>query len=195
MSIDHVPYPAYLSPASSQSGAPTSITIRPGANSSGQPDAPFFGGQSGNPSFGDLLDIINPLQHIPIVSTIYQKLTGDVPSPAADIIGGTLFGGPIGLMASVANEVVHQVSGKDIGGNILAAVTGNTTPVASGAAPTVAAQTDDNDTQQTHGSFAALPNAPSPAQAAGAYRSAQNTVLSLFDPDALAHQSASAAPQ
>ena len=33
-------------------------------------------------SFSDLLDIINPLQQLPIVSTIYRAITGD-PSPRA----------------------------------------------------------------------------------------------------------------
>ncbi len=28
-------------------------------------------------SFGDIVDIINPLQHIPVVSTIYREMTGD----------------------------------------------------------------------------------------------------------------------
>ena len=30
-------------------------------------------------SFGDILDLINPLQHIPIVGTIYRAVTGDDP--------------------------------------------------------------------------------------------------------------------
>ena len=33
-------------------------------------------------SFSDLLDIINPLRQLPIVSTIYHAITGD-PSPLA----------------------------------------------------------------------------------------------------------------
>ena len=47
-------------------------------------------------TFGDVLDLVNPLQHLPVVSTVYRKLTGDVITPAMDIAGGALFGGPIG---------------------------------------------------------------------------------------------------
>jgi hypothetical protein len=46
-------------------------------------------------TFGDIIDVINPLQHIPVVSTIYWELTGDKISPAARMAGGALFGGPI----------------------------------------------------------------------------------------------------
>src|SRR5690349_12138760 len=43
-------------------------------------------------SFGALLDAINPLQHIPVVSTIYRAATGDTIGPAPRIMGGALFG-------------------------------------------------------------------------------------------------------
>ena len=47
-------------------------------------------------TFGDALDLVNPLQHLPLVSTLYRKITGDVISPAMELAGGALFGGPIG---------------------------------------------------------------------------------------------------
>lgn len=75
-------------------------------------------------SFADFLDIINPLQHIPIINTIYREMTGDTISPVARMIGGGLFGGPIGLMASAFNNAVESQTGGDIGANLLAAVTG-----------------------------------------------------------------------
>ena len=56
--------------------------------------------------FKDFLDIINPLQHIPIVSTIYEHLTGDKMGAAASIIGGGIYGGPIGAAAGAATAVV-----------------------------------------------------------------------------------------
>ena len=62
-----------------------------------------------------LIDIINPLQHIPIVSTIYRKITGDEIAPAARLIGGGLFAGPIGLIAAAANIVADAATGQDIG--------------------------------------------------------------------------------
>lgn len=53
-------------------------------------------------SFGvsDLIDMINPLQHIPIVSQIYRSVTGDTIGAVAEIVGGGLFGGPVGVVAS-----------------------------------------------------------------------------------------------
>lgn len=71
-------------------------------------------------TFGDVLDLINPLHHIPIVSTLYRSLTGDTISPASRIAGGGLFGGPIGLVAAVVNTAIAERSGKDVGEHVLA---------------------------------------------------------------------------
>jgi len=71
-----------------------------------------------------VLDIINPLQHIPVISTMYRHITGDEISPVARIAGGALFGGPIGLAAGVVNAAVESSTGKDVGGNMLAMMTG-----------------------------------------------------------------------
>ena len=59
--------------------------------------------------FLDFLDIINPLQHIPLVSTIYQHVTGDMIKPAANILGGALFGGPLGAAGSIATTVASEI--------------------------------------------------------------------------------------
>lgn len=87
----------------------------------GEDDSAFFGNDG--MTFGDLLDIINPLQHIPIISTIYRALTGDEISPGARIVGGALFGGPIGLGIAVVNAAVEASAGEDIGEIIMAALT------------------------------------------------------------------------
>ncbi len=71
-------------------------------------------------TFGDFIDIINPLQHIPIVSTVYRQLTGDDLDPGSRIGGGALFGGPIGLVASLVNVLVDETTGKDVGEQVLA---------------------------------------------------------------------------
>lgn len=73
-------------------------------------------------SFGDFLSVINPLQHIPVVSTVYRWLTGDTIKPAARVIGGALYGGPIGLATAAINAIVEQVKGGDLGSQLLAAV-------------------------------------------------------------------------
>lgn len=89
-------------------------------------------------SFKTVLDTINPLQHIPIVSTIYRELTGDIPSPASQVAGGTLFGGVIGFVASLFNVQVEGVTGKDIGSHAVAALS-NGAPGDAGAVPTATA--------------------------------------------------------
>ncbi len=48
-------------------------------------------------TFSDLLDVVNPLQHIPVVSTLYRRLTGDHIDPAMQLAGGALYGGPLGV--------------------------------------------------------------------------------------------------
>src|SRR5690348_6841808 len=78
-------------------------------------------------SFATVLDIVNPLQHIPVVSTVYQKLTGDVASPGADLVGGALFGGPIGLAVAAVDTSIKGETGNDIGGHVLALFDSGTT--------------------------------------------------------------------
>lgn len=68
--------------------------------------------------FFDFLDVINPLQHLPIVSSFYREISGDEIKPASRIIGGTVFGGGIGAATSLVNVIVENETGKDIAGNV-----------------------------------------------------------------------------
>ena len=79
-------------------------------------------------SFLDVLDIINPLQHIPVISTLYRDATGDELGAAARVAGGALWGGPIGAISSAVNVVVEEVSGKDIGEHALSWFQGSEGP-------------------------------------------------------------------
>lgn len=69
--------------------------------------------------FDDFLDIINPLQHIPGISSLYRELTGDEISPGARSIGGTIYGGGIGLAMSLVNSAVEEATGKDVGEHVI----------------------------------------------------------------------------
>lgn len=76
-------------------------------------------------SFADLLDVINPLQHIPLVSTLYQKLTGDTIDSGPRMLGGALFGAITGsfipsLATAAFNTVIKEASGKDAGEHVAA---------------------------------------------------------------------------
>jgi hypothetical protein len=94
---------------------------------------PFFENETWNPEvesgffgedgfgLGDLLDVINPLQHIPVISSIYRNLTGDEISAAAKLAGGTLYGGPIGLVSAFVSGVVEDAAGTTLGDVIVAA--------------------------------------------------------------------------
>jgi hypothetical protein len=83
-------------------------------------------------SFFDFLDIINPLQHIPLVSSLYRAVTGDELKPFARIIGGALFGGPSGFMRGIAEAILEEGSGKDIGQHVAALFdSGEAAPVAT----------------------------------------------------------------
>jgi len=75
-------------------------------------------------SFADLIDVINPLQHIPIVSSIYRRLTGDEMGAPARLAGGALFGGVIGLAAAAVDTVVDKVSGAGLGDHVMNAMLG-----------------------------------------------------------------------
>jgi hypothetical protein len=71
-------------------------------------------------NFGDVIDMVNPLQQLPVIGTIYRSLTGDVIKPISTIIGGAIFGGPIGAVSGTVNAIVENRTGRDIGGNALA---------------------------------------------------------------------------
>lgn len=151
-----------MAPASSTSGVgalwdPDGRRVPGGALA---PDPPASGDE--DLSFSDILSIINPLQHIPVVSSIYRWITGDTISPAARVIGGALLGGPIGLVSAAMNAMVEQVKGSDIGEQVLAMVMGE--PAPSGSAPAeaqlAAQQPDKADAPKAPQAAAATPAVP-----------------------------------
>ncbi len=103
-------------------GHEQAITTGVAAGKSGKQFALWEKGQAFG--FADFIDIINPLQHIPIIATVYRNFTGDQLGAAPRIIGGALWGRIGGLVTGVANAVVEWWSGKDIGDHIYAALFG-----------------------------------------------------------------------
>jgi hypothetical protein len=146
MSIDQV--------STTQASAPTVTVTAP---------APIkaFDDDSG-PSFHDVLDILNPLQHIPIINTLYRHLTGDEEGAVADVAGGMLWTGPIGLITSLSDLTVKAETGKSIGDNILSWLgfddDGDTAAASNEAATKAAeAQQQQQQAQQTAAVTAPLP--------------------------------------
>ena len=74
----------------------------------------------GELTFWDFLDLVNPLQHIPIVSSIYRELTGDEIAAPMRTLGGFLFTGPLGFINGALNGIVEEASGRDIGETLFA---------------------------------------------------------------------------
>jgi hypothetical protein len=158
-------------------------------------------------SFHDLLDAINPLQHIPIVSTIYRAVTGDTLGNAARVVGDGLYGGVIGVIAGLVDVSVIEATGKDIGGNVMAVLDGDgdkpagsetaeaaqaatpAEPPAAPAAPTAAAASPAKPAAgpapQAHGpvsipaAWAGLPLKPTPASTAPQPLAAEPKLMSL----------------
>lgn len=73
----------------------------------------------GSFTFGDLIDVINPLQHLPLIGSAYRAITGDEISDTARVAGGILYGGIAGGALSVANVVAKNETGEDLGTQIL----------------------------------------------------------------------------
>ncbi len=88
-----------------------------------QGDHTPFWGEDGF-TFDDVLDMVNPLQHIPVASKQYQEATGDTASEGAKLVGGVVFGaltgGILGLVAALVNAAVRNDTGKDLTDHALA---------------------------------------------------------------------------
>jgi hypothetical protein len=75
--------------------------------------------QSNKYSFSDVVDIVNPLHHLPLVGMAYRGITGDDIHPMSQVIGGALYGGPIGAVTGTANAISKVQTGKDLGDHVL----------------------------------------------------------------------------
>lgn len=93
-------------------------------------------------SFWDFLDLINPLQHIPVVNTIYREITGDTIKPEMKLAGGAALGGVFGLVTSLADVIFEQETGKDISSTMVASIFGDSkdAPVQTASLATKAAE-------------------------------------------------------
>ncbi len=154
---------------------PPSAAAQPASQSSGQSTGLSLwshGGLSG--FFKDILDTINPLQHLPVIGSIYRYLTGDEPSGGARIVGDALYGGPIGFGVGVVSTLLTDQDGRDVGERVLAGVFGpsghepsnnNTAVAAATPAPAPDPALAQPQTQtQARAQAAPIPLAPGLAQ-------------------------------
>lgn len=111
-------------------------------------------------SFGDLVDIVNPLQHIPGVANVYRAITGDTISAPARFMGSMLFMGPVGLAMTAADTLAMNADGELASEQLIAAISGRQAD--SG---TVTAKTNIPDTAPTSAVTATMTTAPAIAPA------------------------------
>jgi hypothetical protein len=130
------------------------------------------------PAFGDLLDAINPLQHIPIISSLYRAITGDQIGHIPRVIGDALFGGPVGLLLAGVHGMIKEASGAEPSEHVVALFRDLTGPEETAVATTEPA-TGESSPMPTAGSNPAVAAAgpvspaayarpPGKVQAAGA---------------------------
>ena len=123
--------PASSGPASSGwtcTTAPACAASRAGARTAGTMPAQEM---SFGEFLGNMIDVINPLQHIPVVSSVYRNLTGDQIGGAARIAGGALYGGPLGGAMAVADVAMAQEKGGYVADTMLAGLMGGGAAVAA----------------------------------------------------------------
>ena len=133
----------------------------------------------GDLDFGDFIDAINPLQHLPGISTLYREVTGDTIKAPMKILGSAIMGGSLGVIGAIVDTVIEEVTGKDMGAHVMAFLTGedegpqSPVTVAGAQAPEERARVtiDIASAQPVPGAeearldLAAAPPPPAPAQA------------------------------
>ena len=117
---------ALRTPPAVAAAAPAVATAAPSTDESGL-------------TFDDLVDIVNPLQHLPVVSTLYRAITGDQIKTFPKIAGDTLYGGVMGFAGSMADTIFEKITGKSFGDTVLAKVEDLFSPSSAGATPTAIA--------------------------------------------------------
>ena len=69
--------------------------------------------------FADLIDMVNPLHHVPVVGHVYRELTGDEIKPISRIMGGAAFSGPLGVATALIDTVITEETGKNMAENAI----------------------------------------------------------------------------
>lgn len=62
----------------------------------------------GEITFAEFLAGLNPLHHLPVIGTIYREATGESIPPVMRVLGGALFGGPLGMLSSAVMAALDE---------------------------------------------------------------------------------------
>src|ERR1700761_2097455 len=96
------------------------------------------GGHQDEGFFHHLLDVVNPLQVLPVIGTIYRAITGEHIGPVEKIAGDTLYGGLWGAVSSVADVAFEGLTGKSAEDTVISWFKGDSsTQVAKVTAPNI----------------------------------------------------------
>ncbi len=96
-------------------------------------------------SFDDFIDLINPLHHLPFIGPLYREITGDQINPAVQVVGGAIYGGPVGMVSAVTQAISEEATGKSLTGHALAALFGTSDTAVA-----------DSETHDTYGTAAVV---------------------------------------
>lgn len=207
MSISSVSSPVYSDPDRLVASLPSerADTARAARQAQGGTESKslsMFAEGDDSPSFWDLVDVINPLQHIPVVGNLYREATGDKIGVGARLAGGALFGGPIGLAAAMVDCGVEESTGADMGGHMLAMFRDESQSAPETAPATALAAAPKSSTPSAHAAASApIPLTPTPMASAPAQPLAlqpapaqpQQTAAAVTLPDAPASTGAAMA--
>lgn len=170
-SLPPKPFPASPSPSGPHGLEDESLSIAE--------DGQFWSTEEG-PTFGEILDIINPLHHIPVVSTIYRAISGDEIGAGPRFVGGMLFGGPIGAIAAGVTALFEEASGGDLGSHLAEMVD----DITGGGDETPAMAADNGQGDKSVQQAALTAAAPASTNAASAEIAAQHLNRIALNPAA-----------
>jgi hypothetical protein len=176
--------PLHLKPGKHNMASAAFAELRAARRSDNEPESTKI-------TFGDLLDSVNPFQHIPVVSEAYRHLTGDGIDPEARVAGGLLYGGPIGAIASIFSLAVSDNGEDGIGDRILAGIVetstdGSVSPVAnSRSAPGEARTASRSAANSSSSPLTRAASAGEPALPRLSSDAFQALITSFADPGAL----------
>ena len=102
----------------------------PVPSSPAAPAKPAAGGGFGR-LLAEIRDVLNPLQHLPVLSGLYRALSKDQISPTANLLGGLVYGGPIGAAVAMVQNLANRIAGKDLMASAWQRVVGKPAPSAS----------------------------------------------------------------
>jgi hypothetical protein len=89
--------------------------------------------------FDDVLDMINPLQHLPVIGTAYRAITGDEMETPARLAGGALFGGLFGFLGALGSAAYEEIVGESVDETLLSFFDAGNEPQQANAARATAA--------------------------------------------------------